>query len=137
MYTAKEVIKSLQCCDYQTDDMCRACSFRGQDDCTGKLTAAAIEVITNQQDEVDKLHSKVNHYKQYDERRDIDLHSKLIAESRREGIKEFVRAFGQDLKDSSKRYAAIRNITGVTFIDSIYMLLLKKAHEILGEEINI
>lgn len=137
MYTAKEVIKSLQCCDYPTDDMCRACSFLGRDDCTGKLTAAAIEVITSQQDEMDKLRSQVNRYRQYDEIRDISLHSKLIAESRRDGIKEFVRAFGQDLKDSSKRYAATRNITGVTFIDSIYMLLLKKAYEMLGEEINI
>lgn len=63
MYTAKEIIKSLQYCDYPTDDMCHACSFRGKGDCNGRLTAAAIEFITNQQDEMDKLHSKVNHYK--------------------------------------------------------------------------
>lgn len=47
------------------------------------------DLINRQQAENERLKYQVNRLKNYDERRDIALHSRLIANARAEAIKEF------------------------------------------------
>lgn len=50
---------------------------------------AGNEKIKEQQAEIERLESKVNRLKRYDEERDIRLHARLIANAKSEAYKEF------------------------------------------------
>ncbi|MBQ4572119.1 MAG: hypothetical protein IJA80_02425 [Clostridia bacterium] len=53
-----------------------------------ELLKNTLDLINHNDEEINKLKYQVNRLKQYDEKRDIDLHSRLKAEARAEAIKE-------------------------------------------------
>lgn len=57
--------------------------------CINEMLKDTLDLINRLQAENDKLKYQVNRLKKYDERQDIDLHSRLITEARAEAIKEY------------------------------------------------
>lgn len=57
--TDNDIIKALECCDMPTDDFCAECYFKGENDCTGKLTRATIDLINRQKEEIEKLREHI------------------------------------------------------------------------------
>ena len=97
--TDNEIIKALECCcEAELNEDCKKlkCPFFDYelDNCTneGDMDAMyrfALDLINRQKAEIKRLQYQVNRLKEYDEKRDIALHSRLIATSRAEAVKEF------------------------------------------------
>lgn len=88
----EELIKALDCCAHTLEtNMCGECPAAkyeaGKCDDLVKLQAA--EMLKDLKAENKQLNRKVNRLKKYDEKRDIDLHSRLTAIARIEAIKEY------------------------------------------------
>lgn len=110
--TDNEIIKALECCSKPViEECCLECPYHlgGQENCH-KLLGDIIDLINRKQAEIkewqrtavlnaneiiklqaknERLKYQVNRLKNYDERRDIALHSMLIANAKSEAIKEF------------------------------------------------
>lgn len=91
--TDKDIIKGLECCakeiknPFEDENLCFSCPY-AQKPCS-QLYQDALDLINRQQAEIERLQYQVNRLKKYDEKRDIELHSRLIATARAEAIKEF------------------------------------------------
>ena len=57
--TPEEIKSALLCCDFPTDELCCKCCFKGEENCTGKLTQATIDLINRQQAEIEEW-KKIN-----------------------------------------------------------------------------
>ena len=91
--TDNEIIKAFRCC-YLNEDECEDCPCFKDGHCTDvgdvfNIVKQILDLINHQKAEIDKLKYRVNRLKKYDEERDIALHSRLIATSRAEAVKEF------------------------------------------------
>ena len=84
----REIIKANDLCS-KIPQQCKDCPFCKFDDCVSELSEKTIDLINRQQAEIERLQYKVKRLKEYDEQRDIALHSRLIATSRAEAVKEF------------------------------------------------
>lgn len=98
-----DIIKALECCCIDRD--CSGCCYEGEKTakCVDDIMHDALDLINRQKAEIDRLKSKVNRLKQYDEARDIRLHARLTDTARAEAIKEFTERIGKLLG----RYAHI------------------------------
>ena len=95
--TDNEIIKALECCANATHKDCKNCPLFVVDGCVKTMSTNALDLINRQQVEIERLKNQVNRLKKYDERRDIALHSRLIAEARAEAIKEFAERLKEEL----------------------------------------
>ena len=91
--TDNEIIKAFRCC-YLNEYDCEECPCFKDGHCTDygdvvTILQQVLDLINRLQAENNKLKYQVNRLKEYDERRDIALHSRLIVEVRTEAIKEF------------------------------------------------
>ena len=89
--TEEEIKSSLEV--IATTRNCNECKIRnckwGTCNCSQITANAALDLINRQQAEIERLKYQVNRLKNYDERRDIALHSMLIAKAKSEAHKEF------------------------------------------------
>lgn len=87
--TDNEIIQALECCSIK--HACSECPYTRNKGCgcINGILKDTLDLIKRQQSEIERLKYQVNRLKNYDERRDIDLHSRLIANARAEAIKEF------------------------------------------------
>ncbi len=88
----KELIKALICCANTIEtNMCGECPAAKYEagKCDDLVKFQAASMLEGFKAENKKLNRKVNRLKKYDEKRDIDLHSRLTAIARVEAIKEF------------------------------------------------
>lgn len=63
-----------------------------------------LEIIESKKAEIKRLQYQVYRLKKYDEKRDIELHSRLIASSRIEAIKEFADRLKETISNSVYQY---------------------------------
>ncbi len=84
--TDAEIIKALECCK---NDDCDNCP-NNFGNCYANLAGYALDLISRQKAEIEKLTYQVNRLKKYDEERDIRLHTRLIATAKAEAINKFV-----------------------------------------------
>lgn len=88
----EELIKALDCCAHTLEtNMCGECPAAKYEagKCDDLVKLQATEMLKALKSENEKLNRKVNRLKKYDEKRDIDLHSRLTAIARIEAIKEY------------------------------------------------
>jgi hypothetical protein len=85
--TGKKLMATFEYC--VTQDNCSYCPMSGNCPTNYELQKQALDLINRQQTEIERLQSKVNRLKQYDEERDIRLHARLIATAKSEAYKEF------------------------------------------------
>jgi hypothetical protein len=85
--TDNKIVKALECCAEHPN--CKNCPCVDKIGCVNLISKDALDLIKRQKAEIERLESKVNRLKQYDEERDIRLHARLTATARTEAIKEF------------------------------------------------
>lgn len=156
--TLEDIKKALECCSSDSKKSCKKCPYvTVKGFCYNKLEKDVLDLINQQQTnyeslkvqeekehqhcknvcepkykaEIENLKNQVNRLKRYDEKRDIELHSRLMANSRVEGIKEFIEEFTSRLED----YKYHDSTHGYFFYkDSIDHLVNYLKKEMVGEE---
>ena len=117
--TDKDIIKALELCfaEKGTKQTCGECPYHQFGElCKVNRDRDALDLINRLQAEIERLKYQVNRLKNYDERRDIALHSRLIANARAEAIKEFAERLKGKICDS---FGFVRHGKGDIDIDNL------------------
>ena len=117
--TDNEIIKALEYC--VSVNSCDDCEKPTPRICTTFETKGFLDLINRKQAEINKLKYQVNRLKGIDKRRDIDLHSMLIANTRAETIKEVAESFKAKIRDVAKIdfQGGYYYLIGEAFIDNL------------------